>query len=161
MFAVLLQHIRRTTVETYKVRKGHLHLNAQVRLSHAHYSILSGSASAFRALPHKARESFAPYSLKTTRTHSLKVANTRRLRFPRPASRRESGGAPGDDDPGLTADGGLAPGTAAETDVDRFLRDKDLEELTRKTYDAMGLEVREVLARRDLRQLFKAQNTLL
>jgi hypothetical protein len=57
---------------------------------------------------------------------------------------------PGDDDPGLTADGGLGPGTSAETDVDRFFRDKDLEELTRKTYDAMGLEVRDVLARSDL-----------
>jgi hypothetical protein len=33
-------------------------------------------------------------------------------------------------------------------DVDRFFRDKDLEELTRKTYDNMGLEVRDVLARR-------------
>jgi peptidyl-dipeptidase A len=34
--------------------------------------------------------------------------------------------------------------------VDRFFRDKDLEELTRKTYDTMGLEVRDVLARSDL-----------
>src|ERR671916_3533001 len=35
-------------------------------------------------------------------------------------------------------------------DVDRFFRDKSLEELTRKTYDNMGLEVRDVLARSDL-----------
>ena len=42
-------------------------------------------------------------------------------------------------------------GTAdAELDVDRFFRDKDLEALTRKTYDNMGLEVRDVLARSDL-----------
>jgi peptidyl-dipeptidase A len=34
--------------------------------------------------------------------------------------------------------------------VDRFFRDKDLEELTRKTYDSMGLEVRDVLAKSDL-----------
>jgi hypothetical protein len=44
--------------------------------------------------------------------------------------------------------------------VDRFFRDKDLEELTRKTYDAMGLEVRDVLAPSDLRQPFRLQNTL-
>ena len=37
-----------------------------------------------------------------------------------------------------------------ELDVDRFFRDKDLEALTRKTYDNMGLEVRDVLARSDL-----------
>jgi peptidyl-dipeptidase A len=35
-------------------------------------------------------------------------------------------------------------------DVDRFFRDRDLEALTRKTYDNMGLEVRDVLARSDL-----------
>jgi peptidyl-dipeptidase A len=46
-------------------------------------------------------------------------------------------------------------------DVDRFFRDKDLEELTRKTYVAMGLEVRDGLARSDLRQQFRVQNTLL
>ncbi len=68
---------------------------------------------------------------------------------------------PGADDLGLTADGGPGPGTAAEMDVDRFFRDKDLEEFTRKTYDPMGLEVRDVLARSDLRQLFRVQNTLL
>jgi peptidyl-dipeptidase A len=32
-------------------------------------------------------------------------------------------------------------------DVDRFFQDKDLEELTRKTYDSMGLEARDVLGR--------------
>jgi peptidyl-dipeptidase A len=35
-------------------------------------------------------------------------------------------------------------------DVDRFFRGKDLEGLTRKTYDSLGLEVRDVLARSDL-----------
>ena len=35
-------------------------------------------------------------------------------------------------------------------DVDRYFRDKDLEELTRETYDNMGLEVRDVLAKSDL-----------
>jgi peptidyl-dipeptidase A len=34
--------------------------------------------------------------------------------------------------------------------MDRFFRDKDLEALTRKTYDNMGLEVRDVLAKSDL-----------
>ena len=34
--------------------------------------------------------------------------------------------------------------------MDLFFRDKDLEALTRKTYDNMGLEVRDVLARSDL-----------
>jgi peptidyl-dipeptidase A len=34
--------------------------------------------------------------------------------------------------------------------VDRYFRDKDLAELTRKTYDNLGLEVRDVLARSDL-----------
>jgi peptidyl-dipeptidase A len=35
-------------------------------------------------------------------------------------------------------------------DVDRHFREKDLEDLTRETYDNMGLEVRDVLARSDL-----------
>ena len=35
-------------------------------------------------------------------------------------------------------------------DVDRFFRDRDLEELTRGTYDALGLDVRGVVARSDL-----------
>jgi peptidyl-dipeptidase A len=35
-------------------------------------------------------------------------------------------------------------------DLDRYFRDKDIEGLTRKTYDTMGLEVRDVLARSDL-----------
>src|SRR4029453_10482536 len=35
-------------------------------------------------------------------------------------------------------------------DVDRHFGEKDLEELTRETYDNMGLEVRDVLARSDL-----------
>jgi peptidyl-dipeptidase A len=40
--------------------------------------------------------------------------------------------------------------SAAGLDADGFFRDKDLEALTRKTYDNMGLEVRDVLARSDL-----------
>ena len=39
---------------------------------------------------------------------------------------------------------------AAKLDVDRYFREKNLEDLTRKTYDSMGLEVRDVLARSDL-----------
>jgi peptidyl-dipeptidase A len=35
-------------------------------------------------------------------------------------------------------------------DLDRFFLDRDLKALTRKTYDNMGLEVRDVLARSDL-----------
>jgi peptidyl-dipeptidase A len=44
-----------------------------------------------------------------------------------------------------------APEDAA-LDVDRFFRGKDLEGLTRKTYDNLGLEVRDILARSDLRE---------
>ena len=35
-------------------------------------------------------------------------------------------------------------------DVDRYFRERDLEQLTRRTYDEMGLEVRDVIARSDL-----------
>jgi hypothetical protein len=63
--------------------------------------------------------------------------------LPRPASPRRSGGEVGVDD------GELSLGRDGP-DVDRFFRDKDLEELTRKTYDNMGLEVRDVLAKSDL-----------
>jgi peptidyl-dipeptidase A len=41
-------------------------------------------------------------------------------------------------------------GAVTDLDLDRFFRDKDLETLTRKTYDNMGLEVRDVIARSDL-----------
>jgi len=34
--------------------------------------------------------------------------------------------------------------------VDRFFREKNLDELARKTYGNMGLEVRDVLAKSDL-----------
>ena len=62
--------------------------------------------------------------------------------LPRQASPGHSGGEVGaDDELTLERDG---------PDMDRFFRDKDLEELTRKTYDNMGLEVRDVLARSDL-----------
>ena len=37
-----------------------------------------------------------------------------------------------------------------ELDVDRFFRGKDLEALTRRTYDALGLDTRRVFARSDL-----------
>jgi peptidyl-dipeptidase A len=43
-----------------------------------------------------------------------------------------------------------APPEDAGLDVDRFFRDGDLEELTRRTYDALGLDVRGVAARSDL-----------
>ncbi len=63
--------------------------------------------------------------------------------LPRQASRRRSGGEVGVDDGELTSE-------RDGPDMDRFFRDKDLEELTRKTYDNMGLEVRDVLAKSDL-----------
>jgi peptidyl-dipeptidase A len=63
--------------------------------------------------------------------------------LPRQASQRRSGGEVGTDD------GELSLGRNGP-DMDRFFRDKDLEELTRKTYDSMGLEVRDVLAKSDL-----------
>lgn len=46
----------------------------------------------------------------------------------------------------------MSGGAGAVTDLDPncFFRDKDLETLTRKTYDNMGLEVRDVIARSDL-----------
>jgi peptidyl-dipeptidase A len=62
--------------------------------------------------------------------------------LPRQASRGDAGGKVGTDD-GLRSD-------RDSLDVDRFFRDKDLEVLTRKTYDNMGLEVRDVLAKSDL-----------
>jgi len=66
--------------------------------------------------------------------------------------RREAGrgipeGALSAGDSGQVLDGGNA---ANELDLDRFFEDQDLEALTRKTYDNMGLEVRDVLAKSDL-----------
>jgi peptidyl-dipeptidase A len=66
------------------------------------------------------------------------------------ASRRDSGGAPRVGDGALTSHSDPDATRAAEMDLDRFFRDKDLEVLTRKTYDNMGLEVRDVLAKSDL-----------
>lgn len=63
--------------------------------------------------------------------------------FPRSDSRGGSGSSTSG------ADSGLTP--ASNTmDIDRFLRDKDLKSLTLETYDHMGLEIRDVLARSDL-----------
>jgi peptidyl-dipeptidase A len=62
--------------------------------------------------------------------------------LPRQAPSRRSGGE-------LGADEELTSGRNGP-DLDRFFRNKDLEELTRKTYDNMGLEVRDVLAKSDL-----------
>jgi peptidyl-dipeptidase A len=70
--------------------------------------------------------------------------------LPRQASRGNSGGASGTRNGGLMSEQNSDVSTVAGVDVDRFLRDKDLEELTRKTYDNMGLEVRDVLAKSDL-----------
>jgi len=57
-------------------------------------------------------------------------------------------------DASRAGDGGqvMSGGAGAVTDLDPncFFRDKDLETLTRKTYDNMGLEVRDVIARSDL-----------
>ena len=67
---------------------------------------------------------------------------------PRQAMRGSSESEAGADDGGLTLERGSHASVAA--DVDRFLQDKDLEGLTRTTYDTMGLEVRDVLAKSDL-----------
>jgi len=69
---------------------------------------------------------------------------------PRQASRGNSGGASGTGDGGLMSEQNSDATLASGVDVDRFFRDKDLKELTRKTYDNMGLEVRDVLAKSDL-----------
>ncbi|CAN5815358.1 M3 family metallopeptidase [soil metagenome] len=42
------------------------------------------------------------------------------------------------------------PVETADLDVDQYFEDKDLTELTRKTYDSLGLDIRGVLARSDL-----------
>jgi peptidyl-dipeptidase A len=44
----------------------------------------------------------------------------------------------------------LDASTMVELDLDRFFQGKDLEALTRKTYDNLGLEIRDVLAKSDL-----------
>ncbi len=72
--------------------------------------------------------------------------------FARPASWRGSGGASGLGDGAATSDAEPDAVPASEMDVDRFFRDRDLRELTRRTYDAMGLEVRDVLAKSDLHE---------
>jgi peptidyl-dipeptidase A len=61
---------------------------------------------------------------------------------------RHPGGAPGAGARGQITDDGVS--AATDLDLDHFFRDKDLETLTRRTYDNMGLEVRDVLARSDL-----------
>jgi peptidyl-dipeptidase A len=42
------------------------------------------------------------------------------------------------------------PSERENLDVDRYFAGKDLEELTRETYDRLGFEVRDVIARSDL-----------
>ena len=68
--------------------------------------------------------------------------------FPSAASRgdREGTSAAGDGD--LRLDENLD--AASVVDLDRYFRDKDPTKLTRKTYDNIGLEVRDVLAESDL-----------
>ena len=70
--------------------------------------------------------------------------------FPRSAPRRNPGGALGEGTTGLTSDEYSNANAAPELDVNRFFLNKDLEVLTRKTYDNMGLEIRDVLAKSDL-----------
>lgn len=60
---------------------------------------------------------------------------------PNEAAREDTGDARGA--------GGVDSNTGTP-DVNRYFRDADLAALTRKTYDGMGLEVRDVLARSDL-----------
>jgi peptidyl-dipeptidase A len=70
--------------------------------------------------------------------------------LPHQAARGNSGGASGTGNGDLRSEEDSDARVASEVDVDRFFRDRDLEELTRKTYDNMGLEVRDVLAKSDL-----------
>ncbi len=63
--------------------------------------------------------------------------------FPRSAGRGDARGAVG-------TGGGLATTGRNGPDVDRYFQGRDLEAMTRKTYDSLGLEVRDVLARSDL-----------
>jgi peptidyl-dipeptidase A len=70
--------------------------------------------------------------------------------FPRLASRRDSGGALRAGNTELTSNRDSHASATPELDVDRYFRDKDLKALTRKTYDNLGLEVRDVLAKSDL-----------
>jgi len=44
------------------------------------------------------------------------------------------------------------PSENADLDVDRYFADADLEDLTRRTYDALGLDVRGVISRSDLHE---------
>ena len=67
--------------------------------------------------------------------------------LPLPGSRGATGEGGGEPESERGPDEGPA---AAGLDVDRYFRDKDLEAMTRETYDSMGLEVRDVLARSDL-----------
>jgi peptidyl-dipeptidase A len=70
--------------------------------------------------------------------------------FPRQASRRDPGGALRTGNTDLASGWNSDASATAELDLDRHFRDKNLEALTRKTYDNLGLEVRDVLARSDL-----------
>jgi peptidyl-dipeptidase A len=70
--------------------------------------------------------------------------------FPRSTPRRDSGGALGEGTTRLMSDEYSNASAAPALNVDRFFLDKDLEDLTRSTYDNMGLEVRDVIARSDL-----------
>jgi peptidyl-dipeptidase A len=66
------------------------------------------------------------------------------------AARGRPGGVSGAARSGPGSDRDPGASVASTLDVDRYFRDKNLEDLTRKTYDNMGLEVRDVLARSDL-----------
>jgi peptidyl-dipeptidase A len=70
--------------------------------------------------------------------------------FPHSVPQRDPGGALGEDTTRLMSDEYSDATAAPELSVDRFFLNKDLEALTRKTYDNMGLEVRDVIARSDL-----------
>jgi peptidyl-dipeptidase A len=69
---------------------------------------------------------------------------------PRSASRRNPGGALRTGSTELTLNPGSNSSAVSGLDMDRHFRVKDLEALTRKTYDNLGLEVRDVLANSDL-----------
>jgi peptidyl-dipeptidase A len=69
---------------------------------------------------------------------------------PRSTSQGDTGGALRAGNTKLTSGWDSDASATAELDLDRYFRDRDLEALTRKTYDNLGLEIRDILARSDL-----------
>jgi peptidyl-dipeptidase A len=72
------------------------------------------------------------------------------LALPRSAFRRDPRGALRADDSKLPPGRNSDASVAMEFAIDHYFRDKDPKTLTRKTYDNLGLEIRDVLAKSDL-----------